>query len=131
MWFILILVTLICYIKYKDNIFKLLLLSSILTFISSSIINSLITQFFLFIFYFITGILFTGKKYLFKSKKIYNFQNFIGKTAIVTQTANKNKIITVKFNGNKWSAKSSDILKKGDTVIIIKIEGLILYVIKN
>ncbi|OON94093.1 MAG: hypothetical protein ATN31_00575 [Candidatus Epulonipiscioides saccharophilum] len=132
MWIILVILTLLCYLRYQDNIFKILLLSSILTLISKFFVNSITLELILFLVYFACGIIFIkiSNQKLFKQKKRYNLKNSIGMVVIVAEPFNNEQIGSVKFNGDIWRAKteSEQLLTKGMMVRIRRIEGLILYV---
>ncbi|WP_010167530.1 NfeD family protein [Candidatus Epulonipiscium viviparus] len=132
MWIILVIVTLFCYLKYRDNIFRVLLLCSILTLVSASFIESIHLQVALFLVYCLAGLIFLIllKQPIFNVKRKYNLQNAVGKIAIVSEPLDAEKEGAVKFNGDVWHAKTTSRfeLKKGDPVRITKIEGLVFYV---
>ena len=60
-----------------------------------------------------------------------NLDRIIGEEAIVTEDITKNNVGEVKVDGKRWSAISKDKCAKGDTVKILKIDGVKLIVKKE
>ena len=72
------------------------------------------------------------KKLLTKDKTKTNLDRVIGMTGICTEEiSSKNDVGEVKVDGKRWSAVSSTKIKKGDEVIITKIDGVKLIVKKG
>ena len=72
------------------------------------------------------------KKLLTKDKTKTNLDRVIGMTGICTEEiSSKNDVGEVKVDGKRWSAISSTKIKKGDEVIITKIDGVKLIVKKG
>lgn len=57
-----------------------------------------------------------------------NLDRIIGLTGIVTEDIKKNVIGEVKVDGKRWSAISKEKISKGDTVKVLKIDGVKLVV---
>lgn len=53
-----------------------------------------------------------------------NFDRIIGMEGIVTEEISKHNLGEVKVDGKKWTAMSDKIIRKGETVIIIDIQGV-------
>ena len=66
-----------------------------------------------------------------KDNEKTNLDRIIGEDAIVTEEITKNEIGEVKVDGKRWSAISKDKCQKGDTVKILKIDGVKLIVKKE
>ena len=66
-----------------------------------------------------------------KDNEKTNLDRIIGETAIVTEDINKNEVGEVKVDGKRWSAISKEKCLKGDTVKILKIDGVKLIVEKE
>lgn len=66
-----------------------------------------------------------------KDNEKTNLDRIIGEDAIVTEEITKNEIGEVKVDGKRWSAISKDKCVKGDTVKILKIDGVKLVVKKE
>ena len=60
-----------------------------------------------------------------------NLDRIIGEDAIVTEDITKNSVGEVKIDGKRWSAISKDKCLKGDTVRVLKIDGVKLIVEKE
>ena len=60
-----------------------------------------------------------------------NLDRIIGETAIVTEDIKKNVVGEVKVDGKRWSAVSKEKCLKGDTVKVLKIDGVKLIVEKE
>lgn len=60
-----------------------------------------------------------------------NLERIIGATGIVSEDILKNSVGEVKVDGKKWSAISKKKCLKGDTVRVLKIEGVKLIVEKE
>lgn len=66
-----------------------------------------------------------------KDNEKTNLDRIIGESAIVTEDIKKNEVGEVKVDGKKWSAISKEKCLKGDTVKILKIDGVKLIVEKE
>ncbi len=66
-----------------------------------------------------------------KDNEKTNLDRIIGETAIVTEDIKKNVVGEVKVDGKRWSAVSKEKCLKGDTVKVLKIEGVKLIVEKE
>ena len=66
-----------------------------------------------------------------KAHEKTNLDRIIGETAIVTEDIKKNVVGEVKVDGKRWSAVSKEKCLKGDTVKILKIDGVKLIVEKE
>lgn len=66
-----------------------------------------------------------------KDNEKTNLDRIIGEDAIVTEEITKNEVGEVKVDGKRWSAISKDKCQKGDTVKILKIDGVKLIVKKE
>lgn len=66
-----------------------------------------------------------------KDNEKTNLDRIIGETAIVTEDIKKNVVGEVKVDGKRWSAVSKENCLKGDTVKILKIDGVKLIVEKE
>lgn len=60
-----------------------------------------------------------------------NLDRIIGEDAIVTEDITKNTVGEVKIDGKRWSAISKNKCLKGDTVKVLKIDGVKLIVKKE
>lgn len=60
-----------------------------------------------------------------------NLDRIIGEDAIVTEDITKNTVGEVKIDGKRWSAISKNKCLKGDTVKVLKIDGVKLIVEKE
>lgn len=66
-----------------------------------------------------------------KDNEKTNLDRIIGETAIVTEDIKKNVVGEVKVDGKRWSAVSKKKCLKGDTVKVLKIDGVKLIVEKE
>lgn len=66
-----------------------------------------------------------------KDNEKTNLDRIIGETAIVTEDIKKNVVGEVKIDGKRWSAVSKENCLKGDTVKVLKIDGVKLIVEKE
>lgn len=66
-----------------------------------------------------------------KDNEKTNLDCIIGETAIVTEDIKKNVVGEVKVDGKRWSAVSKEKCLKGDTVKVLKIDGVKLIVEKE
>lgn len=66
-----------------------------------------------------------------KDNEKTNLDRIIGESAIVTEDIKKNEVGEIKVDGKKWSAISKEKCLKGDTVKILKIDGVKLIVEKE
>ena len=66
-----------------------------------------------------------------KDNEKTNLDRIIGETAIVTEVIKKNVVGEVKVDGKRWSAVSKEKCLKGDTVKVLKIDGVKLIVEKE
>ena len=66
-----------------------------------------------------------------KDNEKTNLDRIIGETAIVTEDIKKNVVGEVKVDGKRWSAVSKEKCLKGDTVKVLKIDGVKLIVKKE
>lgn len=66
-----------------------------------------------------------------KDNEKTNLDRIIGETAIVTEDIKKNVVGEVKIDGKRWSAVSKEKCLKGDTVKVLKIDGVKLIVEKE
>ena len=66
-----------------------------------------------------------------KDNEKTNLDRMIGETAIVTEDIKKNVVGEVKVDGKRWSAVSKEKCLKGDTVKVLKIDGVKLIVEKE
>lgn len=66
-----------------------------------------------------------------KDNEKTNLDRIIGETAIVTEDIKKNVVGKVKVDGKRWSAVSKEKCLKGDTVKVLKIDGVKLIVEKE
>lgn len=66
-----------------------------------------------------------------KDNEKTNLDRIIGETAIVTEDIKKNVVGEVKVDGKIWSAVSKENCLKGDTVKVLKIDGVKLIVEKE
>ncbi len=66
-----------------------------------------------------------------KDNEKTNLDRIIGETAIVTEDIKKNVVGEVKVDGKRWSAVSKENCLKGDTVKVLKIDGVKLIVEKE
>lgn len=66
-----------------------------------------------------------------KSGEKTNLDRIIGASGIVTEDIVKNEVGEVKVDGKRWSAISKNKLKKGETVKVLKIDGVKLIVEKE
>ena len=66
-----------------------------------------------------------------KDNEKTNLDRIIGETAIVTEDIKKNVVGEVKVDGKRWSAVSKEKCLKGDTVKVLKIDGVKLIVDKE
>ena len=66
-----------------------------------------------------------------KDKAKTNLDRIIGEDAIVTEDITKNTVGEVKIDGKRWSAISKNKCLKGDTVKVLKIDGVKLIVKKE
>ena len=60
-----------------------------------------------------------------------NLDRIIGEDAIVTEDITKNSVGEVKIDGKRWSTISKDKCLKGDTVKVLRIDGVKLIVEKE
>ncbi len=66
-----------------------------------------------------------------KDNEKTNLDRIIGEAAIVTEDIKKNVVGEVKVDGKRWSAVSKEKCLKGDTVKVLKIDGVKLIVEKE
>ena len=66
-----------------------------------------------------------------KDNEKTNLDRIIGETAIVTEDIKKNVVGEVKVDGKRWSAISKNMSLKGDTVKVLRIDGVKLIVKKE
>lgn len=66
-----------------------------------------------------------------KDNEKTNLDRIIGETAIVTEDIKKNVVGEVKVDDKRWSAVSKEKCLKGDTVKVLKIDGVKLIVEKE
>ncbi len=66
-----------------------------------------------------------------KDNEKTNLDRIVGETAIVTEDIKKNVVGEVKVDGKRWSAVSKEKCLKGDTVKVLKIDGVKLIVEKE
>ena len=66
-----------------------------------------------------------------KDNEKTNLDRIIGEDAIVTAEITKNEVGEVKVDGKRWSAVSKEKCLKGDTVKVLKIDGVKLIVEKE
>lgn len=66
-----------------------------------------------------------------KDNEKTNLDRIIGEDAIVTEEITKNEVGEVKVDGKRWSAVSKEKCLKGDTVKVLKIDGVKLIVEKE
>lgn len=66
-----------------------------------------------------------------KDNEKTNLDRIIGAAAIVTEDIKKNVVGEVKVDGKRWSAVSKEKCLKGDTVKVLKIDGVKLIVEKE
>ena len=66
-----------------------------------------------------------------KDNEKTNLDRIIGESAIVTEDIKKNVVGEVKVDGKRWSAVSKEKCLKGDTVKVLKIDGVKLIVEKE
>ena len=66
-----------------------------------------------------------------KDNEKTNLDRIIGESAIVTEDIKKNVVGEVKVDGKRWSAVSKENCLKGDTVKVLKIDGVKLIVEKE
>lgn len=66
-----------------------------------------------------------------KDNEKTNLDRIIGEIAIVTEDIKKNVVGEVKVDGKRWSAVSKEKCLKGDTVKVLKIDGVKLIVEKE
>lgn len=66
-----------------------------------------------------------------KDNEKTNLDRIIGETAVVTEDIKKNVVGEVKVDGKRWSAVSKEKCLKGDTVKVLKIDGVKLIVEKE
>lgn len=66
-----------------------------------------------------------------KDNEKTNLDRIIGEAAIVTEDIKKNVVGEVKVDGKRWSAVSKENCLKGDTVKVLKIDGVKLIVEKE
>ena len=104
------------------------LLNSFIYYFSNNLALSLVTTGFttFIVFYFIK------KSDLFKPQKEFksNISNYVGKSCIVEDVLDNNTY-RIKIFSEVWTAKSSDILQKGDSCKVINIQGNTLNIEKN
>ena len=60
-----------------------------------------------------------------------NLDRVVGMRGIVTEEIKKNKVGEVKVDGKRWSALSDSVIKEGEEVIIMAIDGVKLVVRKD
>lgn len=60
-----------------------------------------------------------------------NLDRVVGMRGVVTEEINKNKVGEVKVDGKRWSALSDSVIKEGEEVIIMAIDGVKLVVRKD
>ncbi|OOB80487.1 MAG: hypothetical protein BEN19_04715 [Epulopiscium sp. Nuni2H_MBin003] len=135
-WFVITILLFLVYLKYKDNIFFILLISCINTGITSLITAAYTTHLIIFIiscslcsFYVVK----VKKKTFFRKAKEIQLHDLVGRKAIITKAFNSfNDVGLVKLNGDTWYAKSlmQDEFNKGHVVTVTGIEGLFVYVEK-
>lgn len=110
-------------------------IGALLVLVFSSFIDSILLQIILFAIVSIS-LLFIATKNIVKKDKDYkyntNLQGMIGKVGTVKSDILKNNVGIVVVDGEKWSAISinNDIIKKEESVEVIKIEGVKLIVRK-
>lgn len=105
-------------------------ISGLLALVISLFIDNLILQFGVFVIVGIILLIFTRK---FISTKLVshektNLDRIIGMKGVVTEDIEELVVGEVKVDGKRWSAISTDTLKKGDIVKILKIDGVKLVV---
>ena len=66
-----------------------------------------------------------------KDNEKTNLDRIIGEDAIVTEEITKNEVGEVKVDGKRWSAISKNKCLKGDTVKVLRIDGVKLIVKKE
>lgn len=66
-----------------------------------------------------------------KDNEKTNLDRIIGEAAIVTEDIKKNVVGEVKVDGKRWSAVSKEKCLKGDTVKVLKVDGVKLIVEKE
>lgn len=66
-----------------------------------------------------------------KSGEKTNLDRIIGATGIVMEDITKNEVGEVKVDGKRWSAISKNKIEKGETVKVLKIDGVKLIVEKE
>lgn len=71
------------------------------------------------------------KKWISVTPEKTNLDAAIGKTAIVIKKIDVNELGRVKVDGKEWTAKGEQLIKKGEKVIILRIEGVKLIVKKK
>ncbi len=134
-WFLLSLVVLFFFHIYKDRIFFVLLIGTIVTSIICLFTNSSLIHLGTFaLATYMTMLYFRHFKdgKLFRTLKPINLQNLVGRQAIVVKSIGGDtyEVGQVKLNGDIWYAKSIANLsfERGDKVAIVGIKGLFVYV---
>ena len=134
-WLIMVIILTIVEITTVNLVTVWFVASSLISLVISLFSDNFFLQFLVFV---ILGVIFliTTKpiinKYLLKSKKeSTNLDRVIGMTGVVTGEIQKNEIGEVKVDGKRWSAVSDATIKKGEYVIINKIDGVKLVVSKK
>lgn len=133
-WLVLILILAVVEISTVNLVSIWFIASGLIALITSFFIDSLYLQFLIFG---VVGVilLITTKPMLdkwIKPKEVKtNFDRVIGMKGIVTEDIKKNQVGEVKVDGKRWSAVSDKVIKKDETVIIEKIDGVKLIVRKE
>lgn len=108
--------------------------SGIISLILSFFVNSFYIQFLVFGIVGIILMLTTRPiimKYLHPKEIKTNLDRVIGMTGIVTEEIKRNVIGEVKVDGKRWSAIANELIKVGEEVKIVEIDGVKLIVEKE
>ena len=106
---------------------------ALLSFLTAMFTNNIFIQLGVFIVVSIFTLLITKPiiKKVKGEKVATNLDRVIGMTAVVTEDIKRNEVGEVKVAGKRWSAISKKSIKKGEEVIVDKIEGVKLIVSKK
>lgn len=130
-WFLLVFAFLIIEAMTLNLVTIWFAFGSLCSFISTYFTDNIIIQLIIFIVATTISLIFTKpilKKYLMVGNEKTNFDRIIGKVGVVTKEIELHDNGRVKIDGKSWMATSSENIKVGKEVEILKIDGAKLIV---
>lgn len=129
-WFIVVMILAIIEALTINLVSIWFIISGLFALITSFIIDNFLIQFAIFVVLGVLLMLLTRKTLEEKlvRKEKTNLDRVIGMKGVVTESIDELKVGEVKVDGKSWSAVAKSPLKVGETVKILKIEGVKLEV---